>query len=55
MTQEEITQLATEIAQLRQALATVGKTVKGMIEKPAWYDQKDLHRLVKIIGDALAR
>lgn len=52
---DQIIQLTDDIRRLRLALADTGRVIKGMIEKPEWYSEKDLHRLVKIIGDALSR
>ena len=52
---EQIVTLTDDVSRLRAALYSVGKVVKGMQAYPHWYSPTDLDRLVKIIGDALAR
>ena len=53
---QQIEQLTLDVARLRTALYDVGKLVKYSLAHPAMDERsRDLERMVKIIGDALAR
>jgi len=52
----QIQHLTEDVARLRTALYNVGKIVKYSLAHPAVDERsRDLERMVKIIGDALAR
>ena len=53
---QQIEQLTLDVARLRTALYDVGKLVKYSLAHPAMDERsRDLERMAKIIGDALAR
>ena len=53
---QQIEQLTLDVARLRVALYDVGKLVKySLAHTPMDERSRDLERMVKIIGDALAR
>ena len=53
---QQIEQLTLDVARLRTALYDVGKLVKYSLAHPAIDERsRDLERMAKIIGDALAR
>ena len=53
---QQIEQLTLDVARLRTALYDVGKLVKYSLAHPAIdVRSRDLERMAKIIGDALAR